>query len=258
MLVEIVGPALFIKKGDTGERVRQLQLALNKLGYDTGGVDSDFGGKTFSAVKAIQEKAGLVIDGVVGYETAGAIDFALGIPPSIDPAKEHFVGDPPWFVVAQSLLGIYEFPGGKDNPVILGWAKELGGMIAREYKHDSIPWCQLCVQYCLFKAGMPHLDSLWALDNTTYGLKLKGAARGCIGSKKRAGGGGHTFFVKGISRDGALIVLGGNQSDMVNEASMDPAEVVSYNWPAAYPLPARLGLSNLPIVTKVPTLKREE
>ncbi len=62
-----------LKGGAKGEAVKALQAVLTKLGHDTGGIDGDFGAKTRAAVKAVQEKAGLSVDGIVGKNTAGAI-----------------------------------------------------------------------------------------------------------------------------------------------------------------------------------------
>jgi N-acetylmuramoyl-L-alanine amidase len=55
-----------VKKGSTGEAVRQLQARLTELGYNVGAVDGIFGNKTDSAVRAFQEKVRIGVDGVVG------------------------------------------------------------------------------------------------------------------------------------------------------------------------------------------------
>lgn len=65
-----------LKKGSTGEAVRQLQQALKDLGYDPGDVDGQFGSKTESAVKAFQGDRQLTVDGIVGEITWLNIDEA--------------------------------------------------------------------------------------------------------------------------------------------------------------------------------------
>jgi len=160
-------------------------------------------------------------------------------------------GAPPWFKRMNAILGLYEFPGGKDNPAVVGMAKACGGNIAKTYTHDSIPWCALTVNYCLIASGLPGNDSLWALDFGSYGTRLPGAAEGAIACKKRSGG-GHVFLVVGRTHDGKLVGRGGNQSDMVCDQLFDPLEIVAYSWPANYPKPADIGFAKLPIVTPAP------
>ncbi|KST64054.1 peptidoglycan-binding domain-containing protein [Mastigocoleus testarum] len=58
-----------IRKGDTGELVRKIQQRLSDGGYYRSNIDSDFGPVTESAVKDLQIKAGLSIDGIVGNRT---------------------------------------------------------------------------------------------------------------------------------------------------------------------------------------------
>lgn len=74
--VEIVKPTL--RKGDRGDNVRDLQEALNRLGFDCGAADGVFGTKTKAAVEAFQRAAGLSVDGVVGRNTWKALDAAEG------------------------------------------------------------------------------------------------------------------------------------------------------------------------------------
>ena len=72
--VETVKPTL--RKGDSGEDVRELQERLNQLGYDCGEADGEFGTKTKNAVVQFQTKHGLKPDGVVGRKTWAELDGA--------------------------------------------------------------------------------------------------------------------------------------------------------------------------------------
>jgi L,D-peptidoglycan transpeptidase YkuD (ErfK/YbiS/YcfS/YnhG family) len=49
------------------------QSTLNGAGYDSGPVDGAFGNVTYRAVTAFQRARGLVVDGVVGPQTGGAL-----------------------------------------------------------------------------------------------------------------------------------------------------------------------------------------
>lgn len=62
-----------MRKGDGGSAIRELQTALTELGFQPG-VDGDFGPKTEEAIKSIQKKLGLSDDGIVGKDTAAAIN----------------------------------------------------------------------------------------------------------------------------------------------------------------------------------------
>jgi lysozyme len=63
-----------LQKGATGPQVEALQTALTAAGFKTD-VDGDFGEETETSVKAFQEAKGLSpIDGIVGSETAAALD----------------------------------------------------------------------------------------------------------------------------------------------------------------------------------------
>jgi peptidoglycan hydrolase-like protein with peptidoglycan-binding domain len=54
-----------LQKGSSGSAVTELQRQLVSWGYDTGGIDGLFGGKTEAAVMALQRARGLAATGVV-------------------------------------------------------------------------------------------------------------------------------------------------------------------------------------------------
>ena len=60
-----------------GEKVREIQQALKDAGVDPGSIDGIFGPKTKAAVLGFQLAKGLVADGEVGPETAGALGIEL-------------------------------------------------------------------------------------------------------------------------------------------------------------------------------------
>jgi peptidoglycan hydrolase-like protein with peptidoglycan-binding domain len=66
-----------LSAGDSGDQVLTLQKALKQLGLDVGTPDGKFGQKTQDAVKAFQTAHSLTPDGVVGNDTAQAINDAL-------------------------------------------------------------------------------------------------------------------------------------------------------------------------------------
>lgn len=61
-----------LRKGSKGSDVLELQKLLNQNGYNLA-EDGSFGGKTLAAVQDYQKKNGLVVDGIVGTNTWGAL-----------------------------------------------------------------------------------------------------------------------------------------------------------------------------------------
>ena len=58
-----------IKRGSISTYVLIAQDDLNTLGYNTGGLDGIFGGRTEEAVRNYQRSRGLGVDGIVGCNT---------------------------------------------------------------------------------------------------------------------------------------------------------------------------------------------
>ena len=71
--------SVLLRKGMRGNDVKVMQEKLLKLGYDLGpdGADGDFGSMTEAAVRKLQSKYGLEVDGIVGAETTKKIDDLL-------------------------------------------------------------------------------------------------------------------------------------------------------------------------------------
>ncbi|MBS1151964.1 MAG: mannosyl-glycoprotein endo-beta-n-acetylglucosaminidase [Myxococcaceae bacterium] len=61
-----------LRVGSSGESVRALQQRLLQAGFDPGGVDGQFGGRTKAAVERFQQQKGLTVDGIAGNQTMRA------------------------------------------------------------------------------------------------------------------------------------------------------------------------------------------
>jgi peptidoglycan LD-endopeptidase CwlK len=71
-------PKNYYELGDEGEKIKEIQQKLIKLGYQlNGGADGIFGQSTLNAVKQFQSKYGLAVDGIVGENTLKKIDEVL-------------------------------------------------------------------------------------------------------------------------------------------------------------------------------------
>lgn len=73
-----------IKKGSTGNDVRDAQILLTNAGYSVGsnGADGKFGTNTDTATRAFQRANGLKVDGWIGEKTWEALDKAVAPTPS--------------------------------------------------------------------------------------------------------------------------------------------------------------------------------
>jgi uncharacterized protein (TIGR02594 family) len=131
---------------------------------------------------------------------------------------------PRMLVEALKLHGTVETPGRADNPIILGWAAELG--LERVFTADSIPWCGLFMALVAKRADKPLPPKpLWALNWARWGedggQPELGDVLVFIRTYRDRGGhlktGGHVGLYVGEDPS-CYHVLGGNQSDAVTIA----------------------------------------
>jgi len=115
-----VNKQMALQQGDTGSQVEQLQMQLEKLGYNIGRFNPNFGPLLTEIVQAFQAESGLIVDGVVGEQTQTAIDRAVaGItlptrvsPPPVSPAGDFNTGNwQEWRIVTQGGLNARSGPG---------------------------------------------------------------------------------------------------------------------------------------------------
>ncbi len=157
----------------------------------------------------------------------------------------------PWHQTMLELAGsgIKEYPGGDDNPTILGWARHIGltypemAGYANNYKHDSIAWCGLTGAEVLARNGVrPPYDPaddlksfLWAnsFADPAFADKLDLPRIGCFVVFKWDGGGGHVATLKAWNAARrTLEVVGGNQSNAVTTMTVAwDHQVVGFFWP---------------------------
>lgn len=154
------------------------------------------------------------------------------------------VGDPPWIRVGRSLIGVKEIPGPQNNTWIAsGWAR-LG---ATWLNTDESPWCGFYVAHCLDAVSLSYPKGgqfARALAWRSYGVACS-ARLGAIGVKERKGG-GHVFFIVGITPDGLYYkALQGNADNMVQIGDIKVSDVVAIRWPTGIEL-VNLGLPVLP------------
>lgn len=119
---------------------------------------------------------------------------------------------------ALKLYGIHEGPGTVNNPVILGWAKEVG--LEKVYTADSIAWCGLFMALVAKRAGkVAPAGPLWALNWSKFGTSEGQPGLGDVLVFVRPGG-GHVGLYVGEDQF-AYHTLGGNTADSVSIARID-------------------------------------
>jgi hypothetical protein len=67
-----------LRRGSRGDAVVELQRKLSAAGFSPGPIDGVFGSMTDSAVRSFQRARALVVDGIVGPLTWGALDAGSG------------------------------------------------------------------------------------------------------------------------------------------------------------------------------------
>lgn len=220
--------------------------------------------KFIENVKATQRrlfKHGLYdgkIDGLYGNGTMKAVDLLFDKANYKEPKPTVDKNELPWIAEARKHIGLKEIKGARNNPTIMQWIANLGGW----FTNDEVPWCGTFVAQCLKEAGRG-VPKHWyrALSYVNYGTRLSRPAYGSIGAMGRSGGGGHTTFIVGITKDRKYLVgLGGNQSDSVNLMKFPISRFRSWTWPTyadgvkSSPYPSRYDLpvysNDLKISTK--------
>lgn len=219
-------------------KIADIQEALKLRGFDPGPIDGAWGRKSIAALKSFQGVRGLTVDGVPGPLTLAAL--RASAPGQV--LKPAPVGRPVWYQEAERLKGLRETPGTGNNATIMGWAKRLGGSVARVFTADSVAWCGLFVANAIATTlpdePLPE-NPLGARNWGRWGRELSTPALGAVvvfwrGS--RSSGLGHVGFYAGEDGD-AVHVLGGNQSDAVTVARLSKSRLVGYRWPTTAPLP---------------------
>lgn len=132
------------------------------------------------------------------------------------PAIYQWVGledAPRHMLKAIELYGTEEVVGPKHNPVILGWAKELG--LQGVYTADEIPWCGLFMAVVMQRAQRPVVQSpLGALNWNNFGVHASVPMFGDVLTFTRKGGGHVGIYI--AEDDTTYHVLGGNQGNKVS------------------------------------------
>lgn len=143
-----------------------------------------------------------------------------------------------WIAEARKHIGQKEIPGPKSNNWILNLWVTLAPWLGKA-DDSAVPWCGSFARLCLSAAKLP-VPKDWYRAKAYLGLpvKLDRPAYGCLVIFEREGG-GHVGFVVGRDQHDNLMVLGGNQGDMVCIRPFKRDRVSGYRWPSTYPAASR-------------------
>jgi len=131
--------------------------------------------------------------------------------------------------VAKKYVGLKEVLGKGSNATIDGWFHSFGYPTLK----DDTPWCSLFANVVVREAGYAGTGSLAARSWMNWGKPLAKPVPGCIAVFKRGSSSweGHvTFYVSETKTH--IKCVGGNQSNMVNEASYPKSQLLGYRQPA--------------------------
>lgn len=134
--------------------------------------------------------------------------------------------EPRWLTRARSFIGTREFSGPKANSLIV----RMWEAIKASIKSDEVPWCAAFVGSVLESVGIKSTRSGWARSYLKWGIPC-GPRVGAIVVFSRGTFGGHVGFVVQGGENRSLLVLGGNQSDMVCIKAFSKERVLGYRWP---------------------------
>ncbi|KQN09983.1 hypothetical protein ASE85_03365 [Sphingobium sp. Leaf26] len=161
-----------------------------------------------------------------------------------------------WVDVARKLIGTREIKGPKHNQTIMGWIKRLGSkVLGIAVTDDETPWCGTFMAAVMTECGFaPPKVAVRASSWDAFGVAVSKPYLGAVVRFQRPGG-GHVGIIIGQSKDGKLLrVLGGNQSDSVNETWIERSRAVAYRWPSGVGKPELLA----PILTHSGLISKDE
>lgn len=217
--------------------IQEIQRALMARGLLPARADDGiYGPKTKDAVRVFQIEAHLDPDGDAGPLTQAELKKPIVKPTAASPApKVPLAVDPAWLSKARTYIGQKEIKGAKHNPMIL----RMWTLIRAPFTDDETPWCAGFVGGVLEEVGIKSSRSAAARSYLKWGVALGKPEIGAIVVFERGPVNGHVGFIVGIAANGNLLVLGGNQGDMVKISPFDPARKLGYRWPAGVPLPGQ-------------------
>lgn len=160
--------------------------------------------------------------------------------------------EPSWLTLARRFDGIAEIRGPQHHSAILDLLDaadgKQDGKPLQGIADDETPWCASFVSAVLELDGNVSARSAWARAYLSWGIELPVHALGAIAVLERGPKSGHVAFIAGRDSTNKIVLLGGNQSDMVRHSSFPTSRILSIRWPPGRPLPNPAGWQTLPLL----------
>lgn len=132
-----------------------------------------------------------------------------------------------WMGIAKGELGVTEIAGAKHNPRVLEYLHTTGSW----WNDDETPWCSGFTNWTMVHSGNGGTNDARALSWKDYGQGLDNPAYGSIGIIDWGGGKGHVGLVAGQNANGDIVLLGGNQSNMVKYSAYPRSKFTKFVYP---------------------------
>lgn len=143
--------------------------------------------------------------------------------------------DPAWVQEAREDIGVAEIRGAQNNPRILRLWDDAHLAHAKD---DEAAWCAAGVGAWLERAGirstrMPNALSYreWGIDVFESGALMVPLGAILVKPRPPSEWMGHVTIAVGVTRDGLVCGLGGNQKDRVGIDTFDPKVFTAGRWP---------------------------
>lgn len=191
-----------LRQGDLGSEVEDLQRALQRHGFDPGGIDGQFGPNTRSALVQFQRAKGLNADGVAGEATMRALAGAVTPRPAPSGDFRSRILD-----AARAELGTAET--GENRGAVLKYPNYFG--------RGAEPYCADFVSYVLRQSGgrmndpyCPSVVNQLRRDGNWKGKSNPQPGDLVLFDWDRDGEADHIGLVERVNADGTIATIEGN------------------------------------------------
>ncbi len=141
------------------------------------------------------------------------------------------IGEAKWLTLAYQEVEVKEIPGPEHNSRILEYHKA----VTKNYTRDEISWCSSFINWCFLQCGLEGTRSAVARSWMSWGIGVEKPYRGCVAvfwRGQKDGWKGHVGFYVG-EQGGNILVLGGNQDDMVCIMKYPKSQLLGFRKPGS-------------------------